>query len=49
VNASDQSLITASVGKDASQVDRRMDFDGDGKITLNDYRAWAVYYKAYLK
>jgi hypothetical protein len=37
------------VGKNASQVDRRMDYDGDGKITLNDYRIWATYYKAFIE
>jgi predicted extracellular nuclease len=49
VNAADQALLTASVGKNASQADRRMDYDGDGKITLNDYRIWADYYKAFIQ
>jgi hypothetical protein len=49
VNSQDQAMITGSVGKSASQVDRRMDYDGDGKITLNDYRIWANYYKAFIQ
>jgi predicted extracellular nuclease len=49
VNTADQLLLTGSVGKNASQVDRRMDYDGDGKITLNDYRIWATYYKAFIQ
>jgi predicted extracellular nuclease len=47
VDAQDQRLLSASVGKSASQVDRRMDYDGDGVITLNDYRIWASYYSAF--
>ena len=49
VTTADQLLLTGSVGKNASQVDRRMDYDGDGKITLNDYRIWATYYKAFIQ
>jgi hypothetical protein len=30
-------------------VDRRMDLDGDGKITLNDYRLWVVLYRAFIQ
>jgi len=47
VDTLDQKLLTAAVGKSASQVDRRMDYDGDGVITLNDYRIWATYYQAF--
>jgi predicted extracellular nuclease len=49
VDSHDQLLLTAAIGKSASQVDRRMDYDGDGVITLNDYRIWAGYYKAFLQ
>ena len=49
VDTSDGKLVTAAVGKSAATVDRRMDYDGDGTITLNDYRVWATYYKAYLQ
>ena len=49
VDLRDQALITAAFNRNASQVDRRMDYDGDGKITLNDYRLWAVLYRAYLQ
>jgi predicted extracellular nuclease len=46
-DAVDQHLLSAAVGKQASQVERRMDYDGDGAITLNDYRLWANYYVAF--
>jgi predicted extracellular nuclease len=49
VDTTDGKLLQAAVGKSASAVDRRFDFDGDGAITLNDYRVWATYYKAYLQ
>jgi hypothetical protein len=49
VDTTDGKLLSAAVGKSASAVDRRMDYDGDGTITLNDYRLWANYYKAYLQ
>lgn len=49
VDSRDQVLLTGSVGKSVSQVDRRMDYDGDGVISLNDYRLWANYYKAFLQ
>ena len=47
VDAQDQKLMTAAVGKSASKVDRRMDYDGDGTITINDYRMWTAYYLAF--
>ncbi len=47
VDAQDQHLMTAAIGKSTSQVDRRMDYDGDGVITLNDYRIWASYFQAF--
>ena len=49
VDSKDQALITAAFNKSASAVDRRMDYDGDGKITLNDYRLWTVLYRAFLQ
>jgi predicted extracellular nuclease len=49
VDLADQALIAAALNKDASAVDRRMDLDGDGKITANDYRLWAVYYRSFLQ
>lgn len=49
VDARDQPLLTAAIGKSASQVDRRMDLDGDGTITLSDYRLWVALYQAFLK
>jgi hypothetical protein len=49
VDVSDQKLLTSSIGKSVSDVDRRMDYDGDGKITLNDYRIWTAYYRAFIQ
>jgi uncharacterized protein len=49
VTTADQSLISAAIGKSVSQVDRRMDLDGDGKITLNDYRLWVVLYRGFVQ
>jgi hypothetical protein len=49
VTTADQALIQGAVGKTVSQVDRRMDLDGDGKITLNDYRLWVVLYRAFIQ
>ena len=49
VNLSDRNLIVASYGKSASDVDRRMDYDGDGVITPNDSRIWLRYYRAFVR
>lgn len=49
VDLSDRDILVASYGKPASQVDRRMDYDGDGTITPNDYRIWFNYYKAFIQ
>ncbi len=49
VGTADQQLLAAAIGKSASAVDRRMDFDGDGRITLNDYRVWTAYYRGYIQ
>lgn len=49
VDSKDQVLMVSALGKSAAQVDRRMDYDGDGVITLNDYRLWAAFYKAFLQ
>ena len=42
-------LLRAERSELRVRTDRRMDYDGDGAITLNDYRVWAAYYKAYLQ
>jgi hypothetical protein len=49
VDMTDQALLRAQFGKavGAPGVDRRMDYDGDGVISMNDYRVWATYYLAY--
>ncbi len=49
VDATDQLLLRAQFGKavGAPSVDRRMDYDGDGVISLNDYRVWYTLYRAY--
>jgi len=49
VDTADQAMITGNLNKSASQVDRRMDLDGDGKITLNDYRIWTTLYRAFIQ
>ena len=49
VDSIDQKLLSAAIGKSASDVDRRMDYDGDGRITLNDYRIWNAYYRAFIQ
>jgi uncharacterized protein len=49
VGVSDRNLIVANYNKPASQVDRRMDYDGDGRITPNDYRIWVGYYSAFIR
>jgi len=49
VDANDQKLITGSIGKSASAADRRMDLDGDGTITANDYRLWTALYRAFIQ
>jgi predicted extracellular nuclease len=49
IDATDQALLRANFGKPAASVDRRMDFDGDGKISLSDYRVWYHFYLAYTR
>jgi len=49
INAQDQAMLIKAVGKDPSTVDRRMDLDGDGKISLTDYSLWTALYRAYLQ
>ena len=47
VDVNDARLMQQSIGKDASAVDRRMDFDGDGKITMTDFRLWHAAQRAW--
>ncbi len=49
VDLADRNIIVANYGKPASQVDRRMDYDGDGTITPNDYRIWFNFYRAFIQ
>lgn len=42
VDAADQVLMREAIGKKASTVDRRMDFDRDGRITLTDFSRWSA-------
>jgi len=49
VSGVDQQMISSAIGKSASEVDRRMDCDGDGRITLNDYRIWTGYFRAFVQ
>ena len=45
----DGGQIRAAVGKKVGDpgVDRRMDLDGDGIVSLQDYRLWVALYQAY--
>ena len=49
VNLTDQALIVAQLNRAVTAANRRMDYDGDGKITLNDYRLWVTYYRTFLQ
>jgi predicted extracellular nuclease len=49
VNLADRDIVVASYGKPAAQVDRRIDYDGDGTITPNDYRLWLGFYRAFIQ
>jgi len=40
VDADDRARLRASFGKPAAAVDPRMDYDGDGTISLRDYNLW---------
>ena len=48
VDLSDRDVVVSSYGKPASQVDRRVDYDGDGTITPNDYRLWLNFYRTFV-
>ncbi|MCX6597979.1 MAG: ExeM/NucH family extracellular endonuclease [Acidobacteria bacterium] len=47
VNAADQTIIRNAIGKPLATVDRRTDFDGDGRITLTDFSRWSACAAAY--
>ena len=47
VDGKDSKLLLSAIGRLAVGGDRRMDLDGDGKITLNDYRLWYKAYRAF--
>src|SRR5262249_17433603 len=49
VDLADRDMIVARYGKSASQVDRRIDYDGDGTITPNDYRIWLGFYRTFIQ
>jgi uncharacterized protein len=49
VDLNDRNIIVTNYGKPAAQVDRRMDYDGDGTITPNDYRIWLNYYRVFIQ
>ncbi len=49
VDLADRNLLVASYGKLASAVDRRIDFDGDGLITPNDYRIWFALFRIFMQ
>lgn len=47
VDADDQAIMRAAIGKPLQTVDRRTDYDGDGRITLADFQRWSQYAAAY--
>ena len=49
VSLADRDIIVANYGKAAALVDRRIDYDGDGIITPNDYRLWLALYRAFIQ
>jgi predicted extracellular nuclease len=49
VDLADRNIIVANYGKAATQVDRRLDYDGDGVISPNDYRLWLNLYRAFIQ
>jgi predicted extracellular nuclease len=49
VDLSDRDIVVSNYGKTSAQVDRRIDYDGDGMITPNDYRIWLGFYRAFVQ
>lgn len=49
IDALDQQIMTRSLGKSAAAADRRVDYDGDGRITNNDYKIWYGFYRAFIQ
>lgn len=47
VDAADQAIMRNAIGKPLATVDRRTDYDGDGRITLSDLNRWNQYQAAY--
>lgn len=47
VDYKDRLLLLMAFGKNASAVDRRMDYDGDGTVTVKDLLIWTDYWRAY--
>ena len=41
VNSADQAIIVNAVGKPKASIDRRADSDGDGVISVSDFRLWS--------
>ncbi|HYZ83200.1 MAG TPA: ExeM/NucH family extracellular endonuclease, partial [Bryobacteraceae bacterium] len=47
VDSADAAIMRAAIGKPASSVDRRIDMDGDGVISLNDNRLFTLAARAF--
>lgn len=47
VDAADQAIMRNAINKPLATVDRRTDYDGDGRITLSDLNRWNQYQAAY--
>jgi len=49
VDNTDRHLMLDAMGSNATAVDRRMDFDGDGIITMRDFVLWTKTFVAFVR
>lgn len=48
VGSTDQAILRSQFGQPVSNANRRLDFDEDNRISLNDYRVWYGCYRAFV-